>query len=204
MKSPSLSFSIKIYGLCNSNFSDKTMRKKSGTLFTFQLALVDTLMLIFLPFHLHEKQAFKWVFGSFLCQLTSSGEFSTWSDRLELLTNRRRHFHLLYLVVFFNISVVILTLVAMAFDRYCTVVPNIMTKTVNKHRNKRWFIFSVSHFILQNSFSQDSSNSETLKNHHHVDLNEILNFSDDRPDMDFGNNISVSGIHPSWKWQYHQ
>ena len=85
----------------------------------------------------------------------------------------------------------------MAFDRYCTVVPNIMTKTVNKHRNKRWFIFSVSYFILQNSFSQDSSNSETLKNHHHVDLNEILNFSDDRPDMDFGNNISVSGIHPS-------
>merc|ERR1711953_1179590 len=75
-------------------------------------------MLIFLPFHLHEKQAFKWVFGSFLCQLTRS-------------------------VVFFNIAVVILTLVAMAFDRYCTVVPNIMTKTVNKHRNKRWFIFSM-------------------------------------------------------------
>ena len=37
----------------------------------------------------------------------------------------------------------------MAFDRYCTVVPNIMTKTVNKHRNKRWFIFSVSYFILK-------------------------------------------------------
>lgn len=64
-----------MYGTCKNNFSDKTMRKKSGTLFTFQLAFVDTLMLIFLPFHIHEKQAFKWVFGSFLCQLTSSGEF---------------------------------------------------------------------------------------------------------------------------------
>ena len=62
----------------------------------------------------------------------------------------------LYLVVFFNISVVILTLVAMAFDRYCTVVPNIMTKTVNKHRNKRWFIFGVSYFNTQNSFSHKS------------------------------------------------
>ena len=51
------------------------MRKKSGTLFTFQLALVDTLMLIFLPFHLHEKKSFKWVFGSFLCKVTSSGKF---------------------------------------------------------------------------------------------------------------------------------
>ena len=44
----------------------------------------------------------------------------------------------------------------MAFDRYCTVVPNIMTKTVNKHRNKRWFIFSVSYFILKNSLSRES------------------------------------------------
>ena len=140
---------MKMYGSCNSNFSDKTMRKKSGTLFTFQLAFVDTLMLIFLPFHLHEKQAFKWVFGSFLCQLTSSGEFfksSTSSDWLKVSTNQGCHFYFLYLVIFFNIAVVILTLVAMAFDRYCTVVPNIMTKTVNKHRNKRWFIFSVSSY----------------------------------------------------------
>ena len=48
-------------------------------------------------------------------------------------------------MAFFNISVVIFTLVAMAFDRYCTVVPNVVTKTVNKHRNKRWFIFTVSY-----------------------------------------------------------
>jgi len=132
---------------------------------------------------------FRWVFKS-----------STWSDWLEVSTNPRCHFYVLYLVVFFNIAVVILTLVAMAFDRYCTVVPNIMTKTVNKHRNKRWFIFSVSSY--KTHFPKIARFLRLLIFFHHNVAK--MNFSDDWPDLDFGNNISVSCIYQGWKWQYHQ
>ena len=53
--------------------SDNAMRKKSGTIFTFQLALVDAIMLAFLPFHIHYIKTQAWRFGHIFCRLTNSG-----------------------------------------------------------------------------------------------------------------------------------
>ena len=54
--------------------SDSVMRKKSGTIFTFQLALVDTIMLAFLPFHIHYLKTQAWKFGDIFCRMTNSGK----------------------------------------------------------------------------------------------------------------------------------
>ena len=54
--------------------SDSVMRKKSGTIFTLQLALVDTIMLAFLPFHIHYLKTQAWKFGDIFCRMTNSGK----------------------------------------------------------------------------------------------------------------------------------